>query len=1053
MTLRLAGAIRFAILFAIVLGTKTALAACPDFATHTESPAGTDPYGVAIGDFNRDSRPDLAVTNGDGFVSILLQNANGTFASPAPYGTGSGSLPQSIITTDLNGDGRLDLVTSDLTNDAVDILLGTGTGTFGTASVVSIGGYPNSPRSVAVGDFNRDGKLDLAVATSETAHIVILIGDGTGGFGAPQPFDTDSVPYFVAAGDFNEDGITDLAAVNFSNVSILIGAGDGTFPSFTTYYPAGFGPTSLAVGDFDGDGKTDLAVATRNSATIMPGDGNGGFGSGTSYAAGATGFTPQIAIGDFNGDGKPDVAITNSESNSTSILIGNGAGGLSAPKTYAVATQGGLKIQSIAAGDLNGDGRADAVIGNYATGNVSILQNSGVCSGACGTLSGAVNYGSGGALSAAAGDFDRDGRPDLAAVLTASNNVAILLQNPNGTFGSATNFGVGSTPFGVAVGDVNRDGKLDLAVVNTNSDNVSILLGDGTGSFNTSGTFAVGDNSVANRPRYAAIGDFNRDGKPDLAVSNALSGFLSILIGNGSGGFSAPTNIAVGNGPRALAIADLNGDGKLDIAVACFGDASMPQVDTGHVSILLGNGAGAFSPASNYSAGTAPEGVAIADFDGDGVLDLAVPNFNSNNVSFLKGNGAGAFFAPANTATGTNSISIATADFNGDGKADLAVANRGSNNVSLLFGNGSGGFASALNSPTGTVPNTVAVADLDTDGKPDLIFATNNGTNNVSVLFDTCPGPDLKITKSHTGDFIQGQTSAEYTITVTNVGATPTSGLVTVTETLPGGLVATSAVGAGWACATGNPITTCTRSDALDSSNYPITLTVDVAADAPANLTNTATVGGGGEFNESNDTASDPTTIGPNPFTAPANVIATATSTSEVTVTWDDVPGAAGYQVFRRSGSGMNALVGSPPGTTFPDSGLTENTAYLYWVRAVGAAANVGPQSSADLATTIVFTDDPVFANTTNVKADHFLELRIAVDAVRATAGLANAVYTHGIATNADVKAVDVTELRTKLDEARSALGLLLFAYTDSGLAPGDPIKAAHVTDLRNGVK
>jgi uncharacterized repeat protein (TIGR01451 family) len=250
----------------------------------------------------------------------------------------------------------------------------------------------------------------------------------------------------------------------------------------------------------------------------------------------------------------------------------------------------------------------------------------------------------------------------------------------------------------------------------------------------------------------------------------------------------------------------------------------------------------------------------MGDFNGDGKADLAVANGGSDNVSILLGNGNGTFQAAVNyNVHGPRSVAVG--DFNGDGKPDLAVANA-FGTVSILAGNGNGTFAEAVNYGAGSDPISVAIGDFNGDGKPDLAVANDYTYNYVSILLNTCAGlADLTLTKTHTGDFTQGQTGKTYAITVSNVGTAPTTGTVTVTDTLPAGLTATAISGSGWTCNLGT--LTCTRSNALaGSSSYPaITLTVNVNSNAAPRVTNTATVSGGGEINSANDTANDPTTV------------------------------------------------------------------------------------------------------------------------------------------------------------------------------------------------
>jgi FG-GAP-like repeat len=246
----------------------------------------------------------------------------------------------------------------------------------------------------------------------------------------------------------------------------------------------------------------------------------------------------------------------------------------------------------------------------------------------------------------------------------------------------------------VAVGDFNGAGKLDVAVANLGSGNVSILLGNGDGTLRAPVNYATGDS-----PNSIAVADFNGDGKLDLAVVNGGNNTgvssLSILLGNGDGTFNSVAKYLASFG-NSVAVGDFNQDGKLDVAVANFGSSS--------VGVLLGNGDGTFKTAVNYVADNASSSVAAGDFNGDGKLDLAVANIVSNSglgdVSVLVGNGDGTFRPPVNYGVGSNPSSVAVGDFNGDGKLDMAVANLGGYgniaSLSVLLGNGNGSFQPAM---------------------------------------------------------------------------------------------------------------------------------------------------------------------------------------------------------------------------------------------------------------------------------------------------------------------------------------------------------------------
>jgi predicted NUDIX family NTP pyrophosphohydrolase len=340
--------------------------------------------------------------------------------------------------------------------------------------------------------------------------------------------------------------------------------------------------------------------------------------------------------------------------------------------------------------------------------------------------------------SVAVGDFNGDGIPDLAVAdygdyLGHGAGVSVLLGNGDGSFQAPRHFAAGITPISVAVGDFNGDGVLDLAVANApfnQPGTVSVLLGNGDGSFQDAHSYAVGT-----YPYCMAVGDFNGDGIPDLAVANRGDNLgrnrgVSVLLGNGDGTFQDAQTFGAGSIPRSVAVGDFNGDGIPDLAVANEG--------SGNVSVLLGNGDGSFQAPQNFAAGTYPRSVAVGDFNGDGIPDLAVANEGSDDVSVLLGNGDGSFQAAQSFAAGRGPVSVAVGDFNGDGIPDLAVANNfssGSGTVSVLLGNGDGSFQAAASYPVGSSPWSVAVGDFNGDGFPDL--AVNNETSNdVSILLN-----------------------------------------------------------------------------------------------------------------------------------------------------------------------------------------------------------------------------------------------------------------------------------------------------------------------------
>ncbi|MEG4858046.1 DUF4347 domain-containing protein [Microcoleus sp. K1-B6] len=303
------------------------------------------------------------------------------------------------------------------------------------------------------------------------------------------------------------------------------------------------------------------------------------------------------------------------------------------------------------------------------------------------------------------------------------------------TFSSANNFNAGTSPSFLAAGDFNNDGLLDLAVANPTSNRVSILLGNGQGGFN-SGT----DLTSVLGPTAIAVGNFNGDNFSDLAITSAQGAEFSsiyIFLGSGNGNFNSPGFLDALEKPSAIAVGNFNADDLLDIAITqSSGNAFVPE---GNVGIYLGTGQGDFSTPVTVNVGQNPSAIAAGDFNGDNFLDLAVANQNSNNITILSANGQGSFGNPTNINVGQSPSAIAVGDFNADGRSDLAVANTGSQNVSILSGTGQGTFSNPANFNVGVDPSDIAVGDFNADGQPDLAVA-NAGSNDVSILTGTGQG-------------------------------------------------------------------------------------------------------------------------------------------------------------------------------------------------------------------------------------------------------------------------------------------------------------------------
>jgi hypothetical protein len=339
-----------------------------------------------------------------------------------------------------------------------------------------------------------------------------------------------------------------------------------TFASATTYGTGGSQPYSIAVADVNGDGKPDLLTPNYGNSTVgvLLGNGNGTFQTATTYSTGGSQPT-SLAVADVNGDGKPDLLVANYGSNTAGVLLGNGNGTFQAAATYGA---GGLSPDGIAVADVNSDGKPDLLTANYNSLTAGVLLGNGN-----GTFRNATTYGTGGyPYSLAVADVNGDGKPDLLTAnyyaSTSNQGASVLLGNGNGTFQTATTYGVGGfTPYSLAVADVSGDGKPDLLTALANG-KTGVLLGNGNGTFQIAATYGTAS-SVA---LGIAVGDVNGDGKPDLATAKA-NGTTGVLLGNGNGTFQAATTYSTGSSNlNGVAVADVNGDGKPDLLTANYGN-------------------------------------------------------------------------------------------------------------------------------------------------------------------------------------------------------------------------------------------------------------------------------------------------------------------------------------------------------------------------------------------------------------------------------------------------------------------------------------------------
>ena len=571
--------------------------------------------------------------------------------------------------------------------------------------------------SPTLGDFNGDGVPDIASVTLQwvghwEASLTILLGEKNGTFQQGQSWDIGMAPVSnLAVGDFNQDGKLDvvIADSNAEVLNVFLGNGDGTFqsPLLSPTQVTGF----IAVGDFNGDGKLDLALVTQgySELQVMFGGGDGTFQPADSYPVSQS--PTSIAVADFNRDGRLDLAVNDFNGNSVSVLLGAGNGTFGAKTDYAV----GLRPFSVLAADLNGDGAIDLATADYAAGTATVLLNQGN-----GTFRNSGSYPVAHPFAPnkiAAAPLQNGSKPSLFVGTIAGTFV--LINKGNGIFRPAIGYEPNSSD--VVAADFNSDGKVDLMVEGSYFEEgpggFTVLFGRGNGVFtDTAAYVAVPDLSGV------GAGDFDGDGVPDLALASD-EGQIATMLGLGEGRFSAPTNYNnVGGYAGAIAVADFNGDKKLDLAVVLF--------TTNNVAVLLGNGNGTFTMKGSYSAASSPQFIGLADFNEDGIVDMAITG-QGGTVAILLGNGDGSFTKAGSYAVAPNTYGIAVADFNNDGNLDFAVASYHNNGVYIYLGDGKGSFKQG-GSFFASAPIDVAAGDFNGDGNWDLASVVD-GTG-VSIL-------------------------------------------------------------------------------------------------------------------------------------------------------------------------------------------------------------------------------------------------------------------------------------------------------------------------------
>jgi Bacterial Ig-like domain (group 3)/FG-GAP-like repeat len=703
-------------------------------------------YGLAGGtlaDVNGDGKLDIVAVdqNGPAGVWTLLGNGDGTFQAATSVAL-SGAAGNYASLVDVNGDGLLDVVDLDYGSRQLTVYIATSATSYASAVSSATSDQVYDGCSMTVGDMTSDAKPEIVTANCGTNNLTVYVNNGDGSFhtgvyyaaGLSQANGTagDLYPESVAIADVNGDGKADLISSNddTSDVTILLGNGDGTVNVPTTGYATGGYPQAPAViADFNGDGFTDIMVADREySVVYLKGYGDGTFRAALNYyspipaSTWGDGFT--VASGDFNGDGYPDFALGNccNYSLGVTVFLSRPDGSLQPGVDYVNPLVSNSDLRYVAVADVNKDGKLDIVVEDANNRDVQIFTGAG---------DGTFTVGS--------------------------------------TFASDTQ---GGYPGGVVMGDYNGDGFQDIAIANSNDggEDVAILLNDGTGNLLAPVTYSL--SSSFNTIQMAAA-DLNGDGKLDLIVPLTYAQTVAILLGNGDGTFQAEADVAIPVAyPFGATVADFNGDGKADLAV------TLGQWQTSGIVVALGNGDGTFqtpallastlqnqlydSPYTSY--------IQAVDIDGDGKQDLVYTNAEYGTVGILYGLGTGSFYDPVEFPSGGFAWGLAIADVNQDGALDVVTAGDDFSGLTVLLNAGGSGTQSNY-----SVAPDITTATVSAGGSATFMLTLTpaNHYNGVVTLscgtlpaYTTCTfNPPTVTMDGHTPVTVQ------LTITTTSVSA------------------------------------------------------------------------------------------------------------------------------------------------------------------------------------------------------------------------------------------------------------------------------------------
>lgn len=682
----------------------------------------TDPRSVAISDLNGDGRPDIVCANGglgtacswSDRLIVFLQDAAGGFGPGPSVVLGDSETtaePCSVVAADLNGDGWLDLVSANAQSDNVAIFLQQEPGVFHSSPDEVLGASAiRAPRDVAAADLNGDGRLDLVSANSTGNDLAVFLQGESGSFGVDPDLtlgDPTSLdfPCSAVAADLNGDGRLDLVAASQAGNDLVVflqpaeGFASTAVPDLVLG-SGGYasGPRSVEAADLDGDGRLDLVSANESSENlhVFLQDPSGGFPSSPLILGSSlvTGEPQSVRTADLNGDGRLDIVSANAWTGDLAVFLRTALGSFDERPDMTIGDANTIVgVVSLAAADLDGDRLNDLVTSDFNTHRLMIYPQV-----APGVFSLAPEYVLGGEgvlyrpRYVVVADVSGDGRLDVLSANSGSDDIAVFLQDASGGFDAIPDRILGGVdgPECLVAEDLDNDGRLDLVSANAPANDLAVFLQDATGTFPATPSYLLGDGETTYRPVFVVGADLDGDGLVDLATANEKGNDIAVFFQLPSGGFSTSPDLALGNGsttigPLGLVAADLSGDGLLDLVSANSG---------GNLTVFFQVAPRQFSSDPLFLQGVdlpmRMVYVCASDLNGDGLLDLAAANLTGNRLIAFFQLAPGIFPERPQVVVGDASTTqgprfLISADLNGDGSPDLVAANRATRTLAVFL--------------------------------------------------------------------------------------------------------------------------------------------------------------------------------------------------------------------------------------------------------------------------------------------------------------------------------------------------------------------------------